>query len=496
MALNKSQVTAYVDKKFNTSPYIQKRKIEAEKKYYPEEVDFWAEQIVNSNWELSVFDAEFDLVYSVDHNKSQSKVQPNDYIGQTFLIAQADYPKGMFVSSISIFMENLGANSPITLELRPLVNGFPGDVLPLGKADPVTSQVAIKYNWKASVDATAQVSKCDFKFKFPVYLPPGYHCFTLKTNSSDHTVFIAENGVGNIDSGTIVTNPYLGDYIYSGNGESWVIDPTKDLCFIINQAVFELGSKNLYLNTRDNESSTKPTRFDYDLVHLTTSTMEVSNVAYISSCTTTVNDFYTTNPRTLSILPNSNVNLETHSRLNEAETLPFTITLTNTDKNLTPILDLHATGVCLTKNLIDPYDITISDSELSASEGTAHAKYTTKPVVLNDEFDADGISVYIDVNKPSGTNIEIFYRILNRYDYSLEFKDSPWYRLPKKSGAVPALISVDYAEESYEQLNIEYVGANGMNYNSFNQLAVKVVFYSDEPSKVPVIKNLRVIATV
>jgi hypothetical protein len=495
MALNKSQVTAYVDKKFNTSTYIKKRKITGEKKYYNEEVEFWAEQIINSNWELSVFDTEFDLVYSVDHDKSQSKSKVNDYVGQTFLISKDDYKKGMFVSSISVFMENLDADSPITLELRPLVNGYPGDVLPLGKAT-FTSNFAINYKWKASVDATDQVSKCDFKFKFPVYLSPGYYCFTLKTNSSNHTVFIAENGAGNIDSGTIVTNPYLGDYIYSGQGESWVIDPNKDLCFIIYQAVFELGSKNLYLNTIDNEPTTKPKRFDYDLINLTTSTMEVSNVAYISSCTTTVNDFYTENPSTLSILPNSNVNLQTHSRLTDTETLPFTITLTNTDSNLTPIVDLNATGICLTKNLIDPYDIAISNSELSATEGTAHAKYATKAITLNDEFDANGISVYIDVNKPSGTNIEIFYRILNRYDYSIEFKDSPWYRLPKKSNAVPALISVDYAEESYEQLNIEYVGANGVNYNSFNQLAIKVVFYSDEPSRVPLIKNLRVIATV
>lgn len=496
MALNKSEVVAYVTKKFNNSDYIKNRDITAEKKYYDEEIDFWATQIINSSWELSVFDEEFLLVYSVNHSKSQAKKQPSNYVGQTFLISSDAYPNGMFVSSISIFMQNEGANAPITLELRPLINGIPGDVLPLGKPTPYSSGSAVTCKWKASVTADDQLSKRNFKFDFPVYLSPGYYCFTLKTNSSEHSLFIAENGKGNIDSGTIVTNPYLGDFIYSGQGSSWITDPTKDLCFTINQAVFEVGTKNLYLNTYDIDPATRSNQYDYDLIHFTTLTKEISNISFISSSTVEINDFFTTNPTTLQILPNSNLPVPTHSRLTENETLPFTLTLTNTDKNLTPIVDLNKTGIELVKNYIDPYDILISNSELTGSEGTASAKYLTKPVTLNEEFDADGISVYVDVNKPSGTNIEIFYRILNRYDFSLDFNDSPWYLLSKKSSAVPALLSSDYAEEIYEQLAITYIGANGVNYDSFNQVAIKVVFYSDEPSRVPVIKNLRVIATV
>lgn len=495
MALNKSEVIAYVSNKFNTSPYIKARSVNAERKYYDEEVDFWASQIINSNWELSVFDAEFETVYSVNHDKSQVKIQPNDYVGQTFLIDGQTYPNGMYISSISIFLAKQGANSPITMEIRPLVNGLPGDTIPIGKCTN-SSPFARTFLWKASVNAVDQLSKMDFVFDFPVYLSPGYYCFTLKTNSSEHSVFIAENGKGNIDSGTIVTNPYLGDYIYSGQGESWVVDPTKDLCFIINQAVFDLGTKNLYINSVNNDKATEKLDIDYDLIHLTTATKQLSNVSFISSSTVTVKDFYSENETIIPILPNSNVIVPSHSILKSTESLPFVLQLTNTDKNLTPVLDLDKTGIALVKNYIDSYDQTISDSELSASEGTAHAKYISKAVTLNDDFDADGITVYVDVNKPSGTSIEIFYRILNRYDFSLEFKDSPWYRLPKKSGAVPALLSSDYVEEAYEQLNILYTGANGIEYNTFNQVAIKVVFYSDEPSRVPAIKNLRVIATV
>lgn len=489
MALNKAQIASYVTNKFITSSYIKNRtNPSGAVKYYDEEIQFWTNQIFNCNWDLTVFDSEFELTYSLDHSKSQSKLQYNDYIGQTFYIDKDTYKQGMYISSIDIFCAKQTIGSSMTLDVRPLINGIPGEPIPMSSV-PFTTALESEYKWDATVDAANQYSKVNFAFEFPIFLSPGYYCFTLKTNSSMYSVFIAENGKGNIDSGTIVTNPYLGDYIYSGQGESWVIDPTKDLCFIINKAKFNLGDKTLYLTC----SETNSLGFDYDILRLTTNTKEVSNVAYINSSTVSVTDFYTDNQTEIPIKINSNITTPSHSKISSQ--LQFTLTLTNTDENLTPIIDLDGTGIALTKNYIDPYSIEISNSELSGINGLAHAKYVSKPVTLNDEFDADGITVYVDVNKPDGTNIELFYRVLNRYDYSIPFEESPWYRLPKKSGATPALLSSNYAEELYENLAISY-NANGTEYNSFNQLAVKVVFYSDEPSRVPTIKNLRVIATV
>ena len=87
MTPNKQTIATYVTNVFTNSQYIKNRKYPTgEIKYFPEEIEFWAEQIFSSNWDYSVFDAEFVKTYSVNHDKSLSTKQPNDYIGQTFLI--------------------------------------------------------------------------------------------------------------------------------------------------------------------------------------------------------------------------------------------------------------------------------------------------------------------------------------------------------------------------------------------------------------------------
>jgi hypothetical protein len=493
---DKGLIHAYVTNKFVTSPYIKERKYpdpNADIKYYPEEISYWVNQITNSNWELSVFDSEFDATYSIDHDRSLTNAASfyNDYIGQTFLIDGKSYPKGMFLSKITIFVRQESPNETITLDVRPLVNGVPGDPIPMSKVVvEQTTEEPQTHEWNPNSDPTSQFSKLDFTFDFPIYLSAGYYCFTLKTNSFNFSVFISENGIAALNSDKVVVNPYLGDFIYSNQGTSWVVDPTKDMCFILYQAVFDVGDATLYLNTKD-----RPT-YDFDTVTLATAVKEFSEISYISDCQVGSYDYYTDIATQVPVILNSNVNMPSHSKIHETDGVPFTLTLKNTDKNLTPLIDLDATGVKLIKNQINEYSLAISESELTVSEGQAYAKYVSKAVTLNEDFDADGITLYVDVNKPIGTSIEVFYRVLNRYDNNLELNETIWYRLTKKSSITPTLLASDYIEELYEDLNISYSGVNGVRYDSFNRLQVKIVMYSEDKAKVPSIKNLRVIATV
>jgi hypothetical protein len=491
MALDIGLIRTYVSNKFANSTDIQNRKYPTGKiKYYPEEIEFWTQQIFNSKWDLSLFDSEFDNTYKVNYQQSLSTIQFNDYVGQTFLIDKTKNPRGLYISSISIFTTKEDSVSPVTLDLRPLINGIPGEQIPLSivTAYPDQTRQSGTLDWLPG--ASGQSSERLFKFDFPIFLTPGYYCFTLKTTSSTYEVFVSENGKGTLNSSNVVTNPYLGDFIYSGQGESWVIDPTKDLCFVIRQAVFDVGTKNVYLNSKRIDYD-----FGYDILHFTAATSQVKEVAYISSSSATIRNSNTLNDTNITIFPNSDVIVPSRSTANSVNGVPITLALTNTDPDLTPIIDLEQTGIALINNYIDPYSTAISESELTPN-GLAFAKYRTKPVTLNEGFDADGITVYVDVNKPEGTEIEIFYRILNRYDNSIAFADTNWYLMSKKSAAAPALLSSDYVEETYENLNITYTGVNGTFYETFNQLAIKVVFYSNDSTKVPTIKNLRAIATV
>lgn len=496
MSLDRSLITSYVKNKFMTSDYIKNRiKPTGTQKYYDEEIQFWVEQIYNSGWEETLFNTEFNTVYETNHDKSLSSISPNDYIGQTFYIDNKSYPKGMFIHDICIFTALEDTSIPLTLDLRKLVNGIPEvDTLPLSSvtirpADDRTQAQIIP--WEP--DAIEKNSLRQFKFDHPVFVEPGWYCFTLKTSSSKYSVYIAENGKGTLNTGKTVVNPYLGDFIYSSQGESWVIDPTKDLCFELSKSEFLVGERNLYLNIQPEQYSDE---FAYDLLHFKTSITEVPGHSYLEEAKATVTEFGTNNSNDVIVFKNSNAVPPSHSTINNNDgSLMLTLKLINKDPNLTPIVDLHDTGVVLVRNIVDSYSEYISDSELGPN-GSAFAKYVTKPIILNEGFDADGITVYLDVNRPTGSDIELFYKVLNKYDTSVAFENARWRRLPKKSTETASQLSVDFSEEEYQQLNMFYLGENGETYTTFNQLAIKVVFYTDDPTKVPSIKNFRAIASV
>jgi hypothetical protein len=492
--LERELIYSYVNEKFKNSEYIKGRGLDGEQQYFKEEVKYWTEKIYNSNWKKSLFEAEFDNIYKIDRAKSLHVQQPyNDYIGQTFKIDATECPNGLFMQAISVYTAQEDLNATITLDIRKLINGIPENIpIPFSivtlKPDEDYREDVTKFvAWDTTPynPTWTNLNTRHFEFDFPVYLKPGYYCFTLNTNSKNYSVYVTENGKGTIGTNKTIVNPYIGDFIYSGQGESWVIDPTRDLCFILYKKVYSVGTKTVNLNLR-------PSTFNYDGFHVKSNVFEIPEKAYISDLNLIVSEFGTENKTTIPIQFNQNLLAPSYSTANS---VILSIELTNTDKNITPLIDVNETGIALYKNIIDPYSTIISDSELTAKDGTAFAKYTSKHVLLNEGFDADGITVYVDVNSQYGSSIEVFYRILNKYDQQV-FEDSPWYRLPKKSTNLVTQLSGNYSEETYELLNLSYISDNGEVYDSFNQMAIKVVFYAEDSTKVPTIKNLRVIATV
>jgi hypothetical protein len=483
MITNYSQAKNIVENKFLTSQYIQSRNISEERKYFPEEIHYWATKIINTNMSESELNSDFDSVYLSTQQSNLSSLKYNDYIGQTIFIDSNTNPDGLFLSSIGVFFSSKDSRTPISLELRPLVNGYPSstEVVPLSKVTLYATNVI-----EATLPLTSS-SATKFTFDFPVFLEPGYYAFVLSTNSSNYNVYIAERGAADLYTKKTTVNPYNGSFVVSQQGVSWNVEQTKDLCFTLNKAQFDIGTKTL-------EIISNPSIFDFTTVNLQTKTQEFGESAYISDSSVTVQDSSTLLDSTLPIKLNKNINIATRSSANTNGVI-FSIDLTNTSKNISPLIDLHKTGINLVTNLIDSYSTEISNSELTLS-GLAQCKYITKQIELNDNFDADGITVFIDVNKPAGTEVEVFYKIQNKYDYSNEFKDLGWTKMSKTSQSITSTNLQDFVEETYQNVNLSYYDSLGNYHNNFKYFAIKLVMYTNNPCTVPLIKNLRAIATV
>ena len=140
--------------------------------------------------------------------------------------------------------------------------------------------------------------------------------------------------------------------------------------------------------------------------------------------------------------------------------------------------------------------------ETSKNGGPASAKYVSKKVVLDAGFDSGDLNVYLTAYRPANTDINVYYKILNRND-TQKFDDGSWQLMTKTNNSDSVFSQTRDNPYEYtfapgtggvEQGYISYTGLNGQTYNSFSQFAIKVVLTSTDHTFCPVVNDMRVIA--
>lgn len=158
-----------------------------------------------------------------------------DPLAQSFMIDEVRFPNGCFVTDIAIYFRTVDQSTPVTLELRDMVNAFPGpNILPHGIVI-VPGQSTFQSN-DASV-ATV------FTFDQPIFLKPATeYCFVVKSPTLGYNVWCSR--VGELDVGTntfIDVTPYLGTLFKSENDRTWTPDSYEDMKFDLFTAEFDVS---------------------------------------------------------------------------------------------------------------------------------------------------------------------------------------------------------------------------------------------------------------
>ena len=173
-----------------------------------------------------------------------------DPLAQSFFVDAADYPNGMFITSIGLYFRTVDQSTPAILELREMVNGLPGsNILPGGAV------VLPGYVTEQSFDASIPTV---FRFDHPIFLQPSTdYCFVLKSTSMGYNAWCSR--VGEIDTITnevISEQPFSGTLFKSENDVTWIPDSYEDLKFDLNVATFNTGSTaNLIFRPQRNSLS-------------------------------------------------------------------------------------------------------------------------------------------------------------------------------------------------------------------------------------------------
>ena len=153
-----------------------------------------------------------------------------DPLAQSFLV-EAD--GGMFLTSIDLYFKTKSDTLPVSVEVRNMVNGYPGQViLPFSEVTKNPADVNISSD--GSVATT-------FTFDSPVYVEENAEmCFVVLSNSNDYEVFISRMGEQDLITGQVISGqPYAGSLFLSQNASTWTAEQTDDMKFNLKIAKFD-----------------------------------------------------------------------------------------------------------------------------------------------------------------------------------------------------------------------------------------------------------------
>jgi len=181
--------------------------------------------------------------------------------------------------------------------------------------------------------------------------------------------------------------------------------------------------------------------------------------------------------------------------------LYFDLELSATSTYAAPSVDLQRASVIAIHNIIDNQDSSATSgynvpidwvSETTTYFGSAAAKHITVPIVLAEP--ATGIKVLVDVNRPSGTNFDLYYRtletgaggIIQDVDWTLASKVEP----SSNHNNLPTDTNANLFREYRYTIGGDYLG----QLTPFSSYQIKIVMTSTSSTDVPRFKALRTIA--
>jgi len=417
-----------------------------------------------------------------------------DPLGQTFLVDPRANPQGFHLSSVDVFFRSKSATVPVTMEIRRTVNGYPEAVrtIPFSECILNPEQVNIQGGGTISTSDATQPATT-FNFANPIHLTPGEYAIVLVSQSDEYQVYVSEIG-GQIFGGTtkVDKQPYLGSLFKSQNASTWEPDQNMDLKFKIRRAEFA-SSGTAEFTIQDPAAVS-----DYQTIFTNVSTVlpTGTNVVWSAKAYNTDTTFDT---EWLPFNVMTDINYSYLKRLAAASgiggtpSLRLRATLTTDSLSVSPVIDAASLSVVTALNSIN--NDASGEASVSAG-GTALARYISKPINLASGFEASNLCVTVDINKPAGTDVKVYYKTLPT-EKNTPISDENWVLMNLESTVASSLSNYDFREHRYFPAGA--VDSYGVPQDNpitarFNTFQIKIVMLSTSEANTPRLRDLRIIA--
>lgn len=296
---------------------------------------------------------EFKQVGKVRYNPPPRR----DPLSQSFVLDEAIYTNGAFVTSIDLYFRTKSEDSSLgaTVEIREMENGFPTQKI-------IGGEIARVENADIAVDPDTALVPTTFTFSNPVYLKSGVsYCFTVKpdANSTDFSIWVAELGAFDISNPDIEVRiekqPSAGIVFTSSDDYSWTTRQNIDLKFTMRVASFD--TDNSYTAVWQNVDFDNP--FQYNSFEPLIEDIEFSTSSIEYSVVTTDAGFNVYDPITIKNLTRNDLQTSmtlsdsTTEELENFKSITLGATLRTLDPYTSPYIDDDRVRIALSRNIIN-----------------------------------------------------------------------------------------------------------------------------------------------
>lgn len=199
------------------------------------------------------------------------------------------------------------------------------------------------------------------------------------------------------------------------------------------------------------------------------------------------------------IVPNKNYNYTSQRSVNiSSESFQKRLDISNTNSAVSPVINVSRQSVIQVENIINN-DFT---GESGVSGGNAWTRYITRTVKLLN--DSTYVKLYLTANKPSGSNVLVYYKIKSSSD-SDNIDNKNWTLMSQTSPStaafspnpnefieytfLPADSNTDVSSGSRKMI----YESSGVTYEDFIEIKFKIVLTSQNSSFIPRVADFRAI---
>ena len=326
---------------------------------------------------------------------------------QSFFVDANQFPLGVFLRDVSLFFTTKDDNLPVTVQIRPVINGFPSAsaILPFSEVTRNPDSIT------ANSTPTATV----FPFDSPVYLSPGEYAITVVSNSSEYKLYTAT--IGDDVTGTsrkVSAQPNVGSFYEPQNSGQYKANPNIMMMFKLNRCEFVgqsvTGANNFVrLDAHANGAAGNTANVLYQTFKTTGSFINFSNTAMDFQ----FKSFDTSNSAVefTNYSMDQNITLSSGRQMTSSTNGMFTInaSMATVNSHVSPVIDIDRMNLIVIDNDVDDAGLSANDVVI-VSGGTGYTKVGpsayTATVGASESANTATMNVHVEVTLSCNTTFD------------------------------------------------------------------------------------------